>query len=132
MALGYDLRYRLPFPTLPVRVLQVDNGKISVVLTGLVDTGADGTLVPAQILQELGVEALYRARLRSHWGEWRSAGIFVVDLQIEQVVLPAVEVIADEASEDVLLGRNVLNSLILLLDGPSKRLDLLDKRPRRL
>jgi hypothetical protein len=33
--------------------------------------------------------------------------------------------------EDVLLGRNVLNRLILLLDGPGALADVLSKRPGR-
>ncbi len=41
------------------------------------------------------------------------------------------EVIADEQSEAILLGRNVLNRLILLLDGPAQETDVLATRRRR-
>jgi hypothetical protein len=44
--------------------------------------------------------------------------------------LPGVEVVADDLAADVLLGRNVLNRLILLLDGPDGMTDVLPRRPR--
>ena len=42
--------------------------------------------------------------------------------------LPAVEVAADDLGEDILLGRNVLNKLILLLDGPRAQAGVLTRR----
>jgi predicted aspartyl protease len=76
-------------------------------------------------------EAIYQARLRSHWGESRTAAVYLVDLQVAGTNLPGIEVIADDLTEDVLLGRNALNRLILLLDGPAGQVDVLLKRPRR-
>ena len=62
-----------------------------------------------------------------------------VDLHPENGVLPGVEVIGIdeddiEAEEDreIVLGRNVLNQLILLLDGPNEQTDVLERRPLRL
>lgn len=101
------------------------------VLVGLVDTGADATLVPIQFLQTIEAEEIYRAYLRSHWGERRSIAIYLVDLEVAGHVLPGIEVIGDALSDDVLLGRNVLNRLILLLDGPAGNADILTKPPRQ-
>ena len=87
--------------------------------------------MPAQQLQAIKAEEIYRARLRSHWGESRTAAVYLVDLQVAGADLPGIEVIADDLTEDVLLGRNALNRLILLLDGPAGQADVLTKRPRR-
>jgi hypothetical protein len=46
--------------------------------------------------------------------------------------LPAIEVVADDISDQVLLGRNALNKLILLMDGPRQQTDVLKRRPARL
>ena len=70
--------------------------------------------------------------MRSHWGEWRFVKIGVIDMALDGILLPAVEVVADEKSDIILLGRNVLNRLILLLDGPGRQMDILTRRPRRL
>jgi predicted aspartyl protease len=100
--------------------------------SALVDTGADATLVPAALLEPLQTGEMYVARLRSHWGEWRSAKVFLIDLEIEGKIYPAVEVIADETGSAILLGRNFLNRLILLLDGPYQQSDILPRRPLKL
>jgi len=47
-------------------------------------------------------------------------------LEIEDIRLPAVEVVGDEQGEEIVLGRNVLNRLRLLLDGPAGQLEILD------
>ncbi len=48
---------------------------------------------------------------------------------LDELILPGVLVAADDQGSDVLLGRNVLNKLILLLDGPASQVDLFSSRP---
>ena len=131
MPFGYDSTSEPPFPRLPVVVAYPESNARSQALSGLVDTGADMTLVPSSQLLAIGAEEIYRARLRSHWGELRTAIVYLVDLQIAGHNLPGIEVIADDMSEDVLLGRNALNRLILLLDGLAGQADVLSRSPRR-
>ena len=45
-------------------------------------------------------------------------------------MLPSVIVVGDDQGSEVLLGRNVLNKLILLLDGQSRETELLEQRPQ--
>ena len=127
----YDQTHDPPFPQLPVVIVHLESSARSNPLPGLVDTGADATLVPAEQLRALGAQEIYRASLRSHWGESRPAIVHLVDLEVAGHNLPGIEVIADEHSGAVLLGRNVLNRLILLLDGPGQETDVLPRRPAR-
>ena len=55
----------------------------------------------------------------------RSVYVYEVDLRIGQMVLPAIDVAGDPFSDEVLLGRNVLNRLDLRLEGPALRTHLL-------
>lgn len=132
MPFNYDQAFTPPFPRLPVVVTQLEDSARAPALLGLVDTGADITLIPTKQLQAIGAVEIYRARLRSHWGEGRTVGVYLVDLQVAGYNLPGIEVIADDTTEDALLGRNVLNRLVLLLDGPAGQADVLPKRPTRL
>ena len=127
----YAQSYGLPFPQLPVVINHPESNAHSVTLPGLVDTGADATLVPLTQLRAIGAEEIYRASLRSHWGESRPATVYLVDLEVAGHNLPGIEVIADEGSDAILLGRNVLNRLILLLDGPVQETEILATRRRR-
>ncbi|MCB0085686.1 MAG: hypothetical protein KDE47_32310 [Caldilineaceae bacterium] len=64
--------------------------------------------------------------------------LFLVDSHLEIGALPGVEVVRVRKTdglfenEEIVLGRNVLNLLILLLEGPAKQTSLLERRPRRL
>jgi hypothetical protein len=44
--------------------------------------------------------------------------LYEVDLRIGDFILPAVDIAGDVDSKDILLGRDVLNSLDLRLEGP--------------
>lgn len=119
-------------PVLPVVIYHAVSGAGTSQISAMVDTGADATLVATQYLRQIAAEELYLARVRSHWGESRVARVFMVDMDVAGQRLPGVEVVADDQSDEVLLGRSVLNRLILLLDGPGRKADLLAHRPRRL
>jgi len=57
--------------------------------------------------------------LRSQWGERRVVYLYLVDLQIDATTFPGIYVVGDELGQESVLGRNVLNRLRLLLDGPA-------------
>jgi len=95
-------------------------------VVAILDTGADSTLVPQPLLDQLGAPFSDEARLRSHWGEWRTVSLFTVDIGLEVIRLPAIEVIGDEQGQEIIVGRNVLNRLRILLDGPTQQVDVLN------
>ena len=57
--------------------------------------------------------------LRSQWGEGRIVKAYLLDVQVEQITLPGIWVVGDEETDEVILGRNVLNRLRILIDGLS-------------
>jgi len=93
----------------------------------LLDTGSDGSLVPIAYLQQIFAPALTDTRISSHWGEWRSVQLFVVDLELDGLILPGVFVVGDEQGDEIVLGRNVLNKLRLLFDGPANLTEMLSR-----
>lgn len=72
------------------------------------------------MLRQFGVDLFDVKRLRSQWGESRSVETYLVDVGVGSLRLPLVEMVSDEASDEVLLGRNLLNLLHLTLDGPKQ------------
>ena len=60
------------------------------------------------------------ADIRSHWGEWRSVQLFLVDIELNGLTLPGMFVVGDETGDEIVLGRNVLNKLHLVLEGPAQ------------
>jgi predicted aspartyl protease len=84
---------------------------------GIVDTGADATIVPLALLEQIEATIEGYNTMRGHWGESRPVNLYNVDVVIEGVTLPGILVIGDEVGHEVILGRDVLNRLQLLLDG---------------
>ncbi len=102
----------------------------------LVDTGGDFTTVPLDWLLEIQSPETRWAYLRGIWSEQRPVTLYLVDLHFDGQILPGVEVagideadIETEDDREIVLGRNVLNQLVLLLDGPHQQTDVLARRP---
>jgi predicted aspartyl protease len=93
-------------------------------VVAIVDTGSDGSLVPQSLLDQLGAPIVDSKRIRSHWGDWRQVLMFSVDIGIDDLRLPSIEVVGDEQGSEIILGRNVLNRLRLLLDGPRQEVQV--------
>lgn len=124
MKYPYDTSYQPPFPVAQVVFYNSDEGLRTSLETALLDTGADGSLVPIAYLRQILAPALTDTRIRSHWGEWRSVQLFVVDLELGDLRLPDVFVVGDEQGNEIVLGRDVLNKLRILLDGPANLADI--------
>jgi hypothetical protein len=73
-------------------------------------------------LDEIGAPLVDSKRIRSHWGEWRQVLVFAVDVAIDDLRLPAIEVVGDEVGSEIILGRNALNRLSLLINGPRQEI----------
>jgi len=123
----YTTRYQPAFPSAPIVLRNSDRGLRTTAENALLDTGSDGSLVPIVFLRQIFAPALTDTRIRSHWGEWRPAQLFVVDVELDGLRLPGVFVVGDEQGDEIVLGRNVLNKLRLLLDRPANLTDILSR-----
>ena len=125
----YGASYPTPFPMLPEVLRQIDGSARTSPLPALVDSGADVTIAPKALLTTVGAEEIFSGHLRAHWGGRRPVTVSLVDLEVEGQLLPGIEVVGDAEGQDVLLGRNVLNKLVVLLDGPRRLTEVLAQRP---
>jgi predicted aspartyl protease len=114
----YLAAYTPPIPALEI-ALCLPEGRSLEPVSALVDTGADATIVPMHFIQQPGLRSVETAYIRTPWDERRSVKIYLLDIQTENGALPGVEVVGDEVGRELILGRNVLNKLILLLNGPA-------------
>ena len=124
MKFPYDSNYQPPFPAVQVALHNREEGLQTSARSALLDSGADASLVPIVFLREIVAPALTDTRIRSHWGEWRLAQLFVVDVEIEDIMLPGIFVVGDEQGDEIVLGRDVLNKMRIFLDGPAGIADI--------
>ena len=126
MKLPYNVHYFPPAPTVEIRLGTPGESFASIPLQALIDTGADISLIPIDHIRPLQVVPDDHRYLHSQWGEGRKVAIYSLDVGIGNARLPTVEVVADERGDEIILGRNVLNQLVITLDGPKRVLEILD------
>jgi len=113
--------YPFPIPVFQIRFRRLAEATATDFVTAIVDTGADMTIAPAALLTDLQAQDVQEINLISQWGDEHPVILYIVDLEIEDQVMPGVLVAGDESATEVILGRNVLNLLPLFLDGPQQQ-----------
>ena len=121
--------YFPPAPILEIQLSTPDSAPLNETLSAMIDTGGDITLVPIKYLEDIAAPELDEVRLRSHWGEQIMTTTYLVDITLATGLLPGVEVVGDLHGQEILLGRNVLNKVLLLLDGPHLLTEIGMRRP---
>jgi len=125
MKIPYLETYNPPVPTLQIWIGYPEESLQVGPVEAIIDTGADATILPRSLVEQVEAPFVDDAWLSSQWGEWFSVKTFTVDIGLGEFRLPAVRVVADERSNEIILGRNVLNRLQLKLDGPRLESELL-------
>ena len=90
-------------------------------LNGLVDTGASYTLVPASILEELGIARFETRTFTLADGSRREMSIGLVDLELEGRSRMVYVLFGDEKGQGV-LGAMALSAFALAADAKNRRL----------
>lgn len=120
-------RYAFPIPTLTIHVGPRGERPWPGPLTALLDTGADMTLMPMSVMHRIQADPSREGRLRTHWGESHLVLFFLVEMEIDGIRLGGIQVAADEITNEIVLGRNVLDKLPLFLDGPQQVAEIVDE-----
>jgi hypothetical protein len=77
------------------------------------------------IIRQLKAGVVTFKTVRGYTGGRRNVRTYLVDVDVAGLTLPGIEVVGDDAADQVLIGRDVLNKLRLLLDGPGQRTEIL-------
>lgn len=104
-------------PVIELMVGLLGRSHPKVATTMLVDSGADTTMLPLDVLQTVSAKPIDHVRISSLFGASRSTEIYVVDLHIGHHHVRAVEGAALPAGDENILGRDVLNYLVVTLNG---------------
>lgn len=118
MKYPHNRTYLPYFPEITVILRNTDNGLDTKAILALLDTGADASFVPLHHLRRLRAHVIQEAFVRSHWGDRHRVHLFRIDIVLDGLTLPGINVIGDEHGSEVILGRDALNRLRLFLDGP--------------
>jgi len=126
----FDRSFDPPASVLPVRIAGPGEDERAVLLRMLVDTGADCTVIPARLAKSLGLPIIDEIRVIGVGGKPIAAPVHAARVRLGALhALARVVAMGDEA----LLGRDLLNRLLLRIDGPAGVVEatLSAKRSRR-
>jgi predicted aspartyl protease len=124
MKAAYDTSLLPPAPFVSIRLASLADRSEPVAVPAKIDTGADLTVIPVRLVEQLQLMPAGEIEVESYDGRRATLRAYDVNLHIDQLSLPGLLVIA--FSEDyVLLGRDVLNRLRVLLDGPALMTEIL-------
>ena len=124
MRYRYNTEYDPPAPFVDVNFITAKSGRRVGPLSAFIDSGADGTIVPVRYLEQIKAPKTDRAFIRSQWGDRYVVTMYQVDVQIDVLTLRGIEVVGDAISDEIILGRDVLNKLRVLLDGVAQTTDV--------
>ncbi len=114
----YDETY---YPAMPVLAVTIDGyaGQPLQPVTALVDSGADGTMIPIDVLE--AASALYEdtVNMRGVFGPSEPIDRYTVGIQLGPFSIHGIHALALPAGEISILGRDVLNHLSVTLNGPA-------------
>lgn len=119
--MSISFNYSRPFdPTMPiveVSVRAVGTSHPASVVTALVDSGADATILPLSVLQQVGARYVRGRVMRGVTGIPENVDTYLVTIQIGPYVVNGIRAVAYDNNMDPIIGRDVLNNLVVTLDG---------------
>ncbi len=114
----YDQHYRPALPMIEIGLRTLGADQDQRIANAIVDSGADVTLIPSAILSALGADFVGFTQVQEAHGRTRNLSAYHIGIRIGDHLFQFVRVLADNLGEEVILGRNVLNQLVVTLDGP--------------
>lgn len=90
----------------------------------LLDVGADRTVIPLRLVEELAVVKSGEATFEGLGGNQTRLALYFVQVVIHDLPPVTVEAAADPQEPYMLLGRDVLNQFRIVLDGPQLALEI--------
>ena len=122
--IAYDTGHNPPAPMAQVTIANVVQRRRHRNAAALLDTGSDITAIPRSLASEIQIYPIGRIRLEDVQAQTQKALTYAVQLTVVDLIIPRLEVILT-GLDYVILGRDVLNCLYMLLNGPEAAFDLL-------
>lgn len=106
-----------PMPVLDVFLSRPGRHAAPAAVEAIIDTGADSTLIPLDILERIAAPYIDQAYLRGITGTREPVDLYLVTVQIAGMTISGIRAAALRVSASTILGRDVLNQLNLGLVG---------------
>jgi len=113
----YDRRYWPPAPVVEIAIDGYSPNVQPIVIRALVDSGADGTMIPLSVLERVKADYTDSVRMRGVTGSSEQKDRYRVRIQIGDIVVRGIDAVAIDSEDESLIGRDTLSQLVVILDG---------------
>ena len=113
----YNSAYSPAMPVVEVTLENVETGAQGEQLTAIVDSGADGCILPLKYLDAIGSESIRKTQMVGVAGIGVQVEMHLLILHLGPLTIYGVEAVADKQNGEAIIGRNVLNQLVVTLNG---------------
>jgi len=125
MTTAYDTSSQPPAPFIEFEVVSPQDSTQQRLAQGLLDTGAEVSVLPVELLTALQIPKASDMSVESWDGSSTLVTTYIVTLGIADASLDSIEVVAAPMPYAI-LGRDVLNHFILTLNGKDLIFELQD------
>lgn len=115
----YDHSYNPAAPHLEIMVDGYDSQYQPITLFAFVDSGADGTMLPWNVLEAIGAEYADTVVMRGMAGGVQHLDRYTVRIRIADKTVHGIEAVGTAINTEPILGRDLLNALNVTLNGPA-------------
>ena len=106
-----------PMPVLDIGLSRPGTQSFSASVAAVIDTGADGSLIPIDLLERIDAPHIDQAYLQGITGDRQPVDLYLVTIQVAAVTVHGVRAVALPSGAPTILGRDVLNQLHIALVG---------------
>ena len=117
LSFAYDKSYDPSAPFISITVDGYAPNRSTVTVLAFADSGADGTMLPNDILMAVGAEYEDTVLLRGTAGGMQRLDRYTVRIRIGEDTIHSISAAATANGSEPLLGRDILNQLVVTLNG---------------
>lgn len=120
----YDTSYDPAAPVILIGLSPSGEAAIRRQVSALLDSGADATMIPVDILSNAGARYVEQRQMRGVTGESVRVNLYLTAVHIGDPVVYGIRAIAMPPGSECIIGRDVLNQLDVNLNGPAHEVSI--------
>lgn len=124
ISFDYDSAYDPSAPFVEIEVDGYDERLGRRMITALLDSGADASFFPVPFLNSIGASYKETRWMRGAIGARIEVDLYLVAIRVGTTWIRGLHVIGAPETDDPVIGRDVLNELVVTLNGPAQTTEI--------